>query len=442
MSKIKFDEFQRKQLENNPNVSHVSEQNISYKPEFKEKAVQENLAGKGPMDIFLEHGFDLKMIGPEKPKQCLKRWRRSYEKFGNEVFYTERRGKGSTGRPSSKELTAEEKLKKAEARIAFLEMENGLLKKARRTREAGEEEQALTLSEKFQLIEETIRRFQLKRMVSYLCGIAGVKRKSYYAWLKAEDKRSKREQRDEEDYKLIKQIYDKRNKRDGGREIKMKLENDYGVIMNLKKIFRLTRKFNIQSIIRRKNPYRRLAKATQKHKNCPNVLNRKFVQEPGVVLLTDITYLYLENRTKVYLSCVKDGTTREILAYHLSTSLEMGIVYKTLDNLIMSLDGNVHPEALLHSDQGVHYTHPEYRKRVKELGFTQSMSRKGNCLDNAPIESFFGHFKDEVDATTCKTVAELRGKIEDYMEYYNSARYQWGLKKMTPEQFRGYLLAA
>lgn len=68
MSKIKFNEFQRKQLENNPNVSHVSEQNISYKPEFKEKAVQENLAGKGPMDIFLEHGFDLKMIGPEKPK--------------------------------------------------------------------------------------------------------------------------------------------------------------------------------------------------------------------------------------------------------------------------------------------------------------------------------------------------------------------------------------
>jgi transposase len=129
MSKIKFNEFQRKQLENNPNVSHVSEQNISYNPEFKEKAVQENIAGKGPMDIFLEHGFDLKMIGPEKPKQCLKRWRRSYEKYGNEGFYTERRGKGSTGRPSSKELTAEEKLKKAEARIAFLEMENDFLKK-------------------------------------------------------------------------------------------------------------------------------------------------------------------------------------------------------------------------------------------------------------------------------------------------------------------------
>jgi transposase len=129
MSKGKFNEYQRKQLESNPNVSHVSEQNISYMPEFKEKAVQENLAGKGPMDIFLEHGFDLNIIGSDRPNECLKRWRRSYKKYGNEGFHSERRGKGSTGRPSSKELTAEEKLKKAEARIAFLEMENDFLKK-------------------------------------------------------------------------------------------------------------------------------------------------------------------------------------------------------------------------------------------------------------------------------------------------------------------------
>ncbi|MFD0051691.1 IS3 family transposase, partial [Actinomycetes bacterium NPDC127524] len=284
--------------------------------------------------------------------------------------------------------------------------------------------------------------YQLKRMVSFLCEFAGVKRKSYYAWLKAEDKRIERERRDEEDYQLLKKIYDESKKKIGGRQIKMHLENDYGVNMSLNKIFRLTRKFNIQSIIRRRNPYKNIAKATQEHKTCSNILKRKFVQEPGMVLLTDITYLYLENRTKVYLSCVKDGTTREIVAYHLSTSLEMQIVYKTLDHLMASLGGNVHPEALLHSDQGFHYTHPEYRKRVKELGFTQSMSRKGNCLDNAPMESFFGHFKDEVDATTCKTVAELRRKIEDYIEYYNSARYQWGLKKMTPEQYRGHLLSA
>jgi putative transposase len=63
------------------------------------------------------------------------------------------------------------------------------------------------------------------------------------------------------------------------------------------------------------------------------------------------------------------------------------------------------------------------------------MSRKGNCFDNVPMKSFFGHFKDELDATTCKTVDELKDKLEKYMVYYNSDRYQWGLKKMTPEQF-------
>ncbi|SFD04100.1 hypothetical protein SAMN05443252_1221 [Bacillus sp. OV322] len=129
MSKIIFNQFQRKQLESNPNISHVSDRSISYKAEFKIKAVKENLKGKGPMDIFIDHGFDVNIIGSEKPGQCLKRWRKSYQEFGEESFFKERRGMGSSGRPSSKEMTVEEKLKKAEARIAFLEMENDFLKK-------------------------------------------------------------------------------------------------------------------------------------------------------------------------------------------------------------------------------------------------------------------------------------------------------------------------
>ncbi|QNF26435.1 IS3 family transposase [Metabacillus elymi] len=442
MSKIIFNEFQRQQLENNPNVNHVSDRSISYKPEFKIAAIKEYKNGKGPTDIFIEYGFDLDIIGSKKPQQCLKRWRKTYEKYGEEGFKNELRGKGSTGRPSSKDLTVEDKLKKAEARIAFLEMEKRLLKKVRRTREEGEETK-LTLSEKFQLIEATIRRYGLVRMVSYLCELATVKRKSYYAWLKAEPKRIDRERKDVQDYKLIKQVFDEKNGKSGGRDIRMVLENDYFTVMNLKKIYRIMNKFNLESKIRRSNPYKRMAQATQEHRTRPNILNRNFVHsEPGKVLLTDITYLYLENGIPVYLSCVKDGSTREILAYYLSTTLEMRLVYRTLDNLINALDGNVHPEAILHSDQGFHYTNPEYRKKVKKLGFIQSMSRKGNCWDNAPIESFFGHLKDEIDASSCQTLTELKGVIEDYMVYYNTYRYQWGLKKMAPEQYRSHLLSA
>lgn len=129
MSKNIYNEFQITELEKNPNVLRASERSISYSPEFKLKAVTDYKNGKTPSQIFIEQGFDLDMIGKQQPKRCLKRWRDSYERFGEEGFLTERRGKGSTGRPSSKHLSVEGKLRKAEARIKFLEAENDFLKK-------------------------------------------------------------------------------------------------------------------------------------------------------------------------------------------------------------------------------------------------------------------------------------------------------------------------
>lgn len=116
-------------LESNSNVVHVSEKSITYAPEFKLHAVKSYLSGTMPMQIFLNAGFDVTVIGTKNPIQCLKRWRRSYESFGKDGLLEDRRGKGSTGRPSSKELTAEDKLMRAEAKIKLLEMENEFLKK-------------------------------------------------------------------------------------------------------------------------------------------------------------------------------------------------------------------------------------------------------------------------------------------------------------------------
>ena len=95
--------------------------------------------------------------------------------------------------------------------------------------------------------------------------------------------------------------------------------------------------------------------------------------------------------------------------------------------------------AILHSDRGGLYTSFQYIQKLKELNLTRSMSRSGNCLDNAPIESFFGHLKDEVEYKECKTLEEIRDKIDIYIYYYNTRRYQWGLNKMTPNEFRQYL---
>jgi putative transposase len=280
-------------------------------------------------------------------------------------------------------------------------------------------------------------------MTSYLCELTGVSRSGYYKWLQNSEKHVIREEQDYQDYLLLKSIYDKAKGKMGYRGLYMALEEFLQSPMNHKKILRLMRKYNFFSKVRQANPHRKMAKATEAHRTVPNHLKRKFIQdEPGKVFLTDITYLQYQGGQTAYLSCVKDVATREIVAYFLSTSLRMSIVYRTLARLKEALDGNIHPEAMIHSDQGVHYTHPEYQKRVKEMGLLQSMSRRGNCLDNAPMESFFGHLKDEVDYKEARTIEELKYLIDDYMEHYNTTRKQWDLKKMTPVAYRSHLIAA
>jgi len=280
-------------------------------------------------------------------------------------------------------------------------------------------------------------------MVNYLCDLARVSRSGYYVWLKAAGIRKSRLEQDEKDILLLKEIFYKKNQKVGALQIKMFLENDKKIVMNHKKIRRLMMKYDLVAKVRRMNPYKKMAKASQEHRVIPNHLKREFSQaEPGKVLLTDITYLYYGNGQKGYLSCVKDGSTKEILAHYLSSSLEMDIVYKTLEVLKKSVLNKFHSKAILHSDQGVHYTNPLFQKKVKELGITQSMSRRGNCWDNAPMESFFGHFKDEVEYKGCKSLGELKHVVNAYMKEYNHHRYQWGLNKMTPDQYRSHLLAA
>lgn len=301
----------------------------------------------------------------------------------------------------------------------------------------------MTPSERFEMINQTIRKHGLQRMTRYLCRLARVSLSGYYRWQAAEEARQLREETDERDASLIKKHYDTLNGKAGALVVKMRLERKDGIIMNHKKIRRLMRKYKLVAKIRQANPYRKMAKSTQEHQTCPNLLKRQFDQgEPEKVLLTDITYMHYGNGQCAYLSVVKDGATRQILAHYLSSSLAMPIVERTLENLLERLDGNIHPEALLHSDQGMHYTHPRFRLLVRKAGFTQSMSRKGNCWDNASMESFFGHMKDELEYRSCMTLLELRTRVDDYIAYYNSERYQWALKEMTPDEFRSHLLTA
>lgn len=165
----------------------------------------------------------------------------------------------------------------------------------------------------------------------------------------------------------------------------MTLEGQFGIVYNLKRIRRIMRKYKIICPIRKANPYRRMMKATKEHSVLPNLLNREFKQNiPGKVLLTDITYLFYGNGKKAYLSTIKDSSTNEILAYNLSDRITLDIATDTLHKLMNNRRVKFTKDAFIHSDQGVHYTSPIFQRLVKKYKLGQSISRRGNCWDNAP----------------------------------------------------------
>lgn len=267
-----------------------------------------------------------------------------------------------------------------------------------------------------------------------------VSRSGYYNYFseKSVQKRVAKAKTDEIVKGIILKAYHFRGRKKGARQIKMTLENQYKVTYNLKRIRRIMKKFEIICPIRKANPARRMAKATKEHRTCPNELQRNFKPgEAGKVLLTDITYLTYKGNKRAYLSTIKDAQTNEILAYEVSSSLSIGIALNTLRKL--QKHRHLTKDALIHSDQGFHYTNPQFQSVVKKMGLRQSMSRRGNCWDNAPQESFFGHFKDETNIKECETLEEVKREIKSYMTYYNHYRGQWNLKKLPPVKYRQQL---
>ena len=297
--------------------------------------------------------------------------------------------------------------------------------------------------EKFILISQILEKYKLRNSTSALCKISGVSRSGYYNYftITSQNRRIQRDKQDEQVKEILLKAYHFKGRKKGARQIKMTLAGQYGITYNLKRIRRIMKKYAIICPIRKANPYKRMMKATQEHSVMPNLLKRNFKQNiPGKVLLTDITYLFYGQGKKAYLSTIKDSSTNEVVAYHVSDRLTLDIATDTIRKLKKNRKIKLSKDAFIHSDQGAHYTSPIFQKLVKKYGLGQSMSRRGNCWDNAPQESFFGHFKDETYIKTCDTLEQLKNEIKQYMIYYNYYRYQWDLKKMTPVQYRNHLL--
>lgn len=295
-------------------------------------------------------------------------------------------------------------------------------------------------SYKFKIISEMIQRENNLLTISMLCEIAQVSRSGYYNWVNSENIRIEKEEKDRKDFEIILQVYRYRGYDKGARGIYMRLIHlNPPIIMNIKKIRRLMKKYNLFCPIRQANPYRRMAKALKTNNVADNILNREFKKHgPRMVLLTDITYIPYNN-TRCYLSVILDAFTKEVLSYVLSTSLEVDFVLETVNILIENHEISLSTETLIHSDQGCHYTSYSFIQILKDKQLRQSMSRKGNCWDNAPQESFFGHMKDEIDLSKCKTFNDVKVIIDDWIEYYNNERYQWNLAKLSPVEYYKYV---
>lgn len=271
-----------------------------------------------------------------------------------------------------------------------------------------------------------------------MCKDLKVSRSGYYSHLKALKRPMPSDEMNSRD--LVRWAYDFKGRAKGARQIKMTLHHEKGIVMNLKKIRRIMKDIGIVCPIRKANPLRKMAKMMKTNAIFTNKLNRNFrTSRPGRHLLTDITYIYYGYNCRCYLSTIKDASTNEIVAWTVSKSLELGFVIE----MLRKLEGLTWlPESfLLHSDQGCHYTSREYRKYLSEHEIAQSMSRKGNCWDNSPMESFFGHAKDEMRLKECASYEQVVSEINAYMDYYNHDRCQWDLKRMTPVEYRQHLLS-
>lgn len=218
----------------------------------------------------------------------------------------------------------------------------------------------------------------------------------------------------------------------GYRRILLALNRRLGKRLNHKRIYRLTRLMGLKSVIRIKR--KSYVKSTPQH-IAENLLNRDFTAEgSNEKWLTDVTEFKYGNGEKAYLSAILDVFDKSIIAYVLGHSNNNSLVFTTLETA-MQATPSAHP--MLHSDRGFQYTSLKFREMLEGAGITQSMSRVGRCIDNGPMECFWGLLKSEkYYLNKYHTYEQIQAAIDEYIEFYNTRRYQKRLNGLSPLEFR------
>jgi len=207
---------------------------------------------------------------------------------------------------------------------------------------------------------------------------------------------------------------------------------------NHKRIYRLMKSINMKSVIRRKK--KNYIPSTPQI-TAENVLNREFrADKPNQKWLTDVTEFKLANGQKAYLSAILDLGDRSIVSYVLGQSNNNQLVFDTFD---LAIAANPDANPLVHSDRGFQYTNKQFKNKLDSINATQSMSRVSRCIDNGPMEGFWGIIKSEMYyLQKFHTFEELKQAVDEYIKFYNFKRLQKKLKGLTPIEYRNQTLIA
>ena len=268
--------------------------------------------------------------------------------------------------------------------------------------------------------------------IDKLCDKLHICRSAYYKWLKREP--SQHQKTNEQIVEWIKELYEKQNGILGYRQMTITINRLHETNYNKKRIRRLMQILHLQSVCRKKK-YNYIKSTPEV--TAENILNREFyANSPNEKWLTDVTefkYYVGNEKKKLYLSAILDLYDRRIVAYKIGTSNNNQLVFDTFDEAVEK-NPTAHP--LFHSDRGFQYTNRTFHSKLIEAGMRQSMSRVGRCIDNGPMEGYWGILKSEMYYLKKFTSKEeLTKAIENYIDFYNTKRFQLKLKSMTPMEF-------
>ena len=273
-----------------------------------------------------------------------------------------------------------------------------------------------------------------KASIKELCEIAGIARSAYYKWLE-KYKDGVIQTFNHKLIEYIKSFYYATNGILGYRQMTIKIRRECGFLVNKKRVLRLMRILKIKSVCRKKK--RSYIRSTPQV-IAENVLNREFTSSRfGEKWLTDVTEFKYGNSHKAYLSAILDLADKSIVSFSLGSSNSNELVFKNFNDAHLKYP-NAKP--IFHSDRGFQYTSKTFKTMLNKAGMTQSMSRVARCIDNGPMEAFWGMLKSEMYyLRKFHTFEELKEAVTEYIDYYNNHRYQARLNCMTPLEYREYL---